>query len=106
MYEHLLDEYTYYHNLTEEPDFYDYICKFINFYVTLDISNKDRFRLLDHFNTQRPSQTQYTEIYNNPLCVKNPQLRAWFNYGEGYIEIRKQLLQEIIKKLKEENFVE
>jgi len=84
---------------------------FICFCANKCLTYEENKRFIEHFYSQRPSETQYTEFFNEPLFRKTKSLQAsWFEYdyslsvGEWYqtraFKLRIKLLEAIIKNLK------
>lgn len=76
------------------------------------LTEQEQERFLEHFYTQRPSEIQYTEFYNEPCFRKTRCNKAsWFEYpyelysmggcyGTLPFKLRIKLLEAIIKNLK------
>ena len=83
-----------------------FICFCANRYLT----PQENKRFIEHFYSQRPSETQYTEFFEEPLFRRTRSLEAsWFEYDYSLshsenaqskaFKLRVKLLREIIKTL-------
>lgn len=66
------------------------------------IKNNEVEMLLEHFQSQYPSETQYVDFYNHELFNKDNIMGTWFKYNFHFNEgkqLRINLLEAIIRKL-------